>query len=336
MDRQKKRVTLDDLSIHLDLSKFSVSRALGGKAGVSNATRQKVFEAALYLGYSHPNLVAGSHLDRLQIQFLIPKNDAIDNAFWIDVMSGAEAEAHRLNCDLITIMLEDGQTSRLDKNRDGILFAGRRSRKVFAPYLQTSAPALVIGYPAPGEQVDAVMVSSWEAGIAIGEHLKQLGHHHLAYLTDAPHDFGRNEKLRGIKDAFGTEGPAIQKISYDPEKEFDSLCQRIFSKDKSITAIVAASERLSIAALLALSSAGLRVPDDISLIGSDNSPRTSPGRTITSSVAPMRQLGAMAISTLIANIHDPSKHAPKRIMVMPELLIGDSTATAKRGTNFKK
>lgn len=332
MDQHNKRVTLDDLAAHLNLSKFSVSRALGGKEGVSTTTRKKVFDAARQLGYHHPNLITESHAEHLQIQFLIPKNDAIDNTFWIDVMSGAEAEAHRLNCDLITVMLEQGHTPRFTKKRDGILFAGRRSRQAFAPYLETSSPALVIGYPAPGEQVDAVMVSSWEAGIAIGEHLKELGHRHLAYLTDAPDDLGRNEKLRGIEDAFCTEGADIQKITYNPEKEFDDLYNRIFSNGKSITAIVAASERLSIAALLALSSAGLSIPDDISLVGSDNSPRVSPGRDITSSIAPMQQLGAMAISTLIANIREPSTHAPLRIMMTPKLVIGKSTTTAKRGT----
>lgn len=336
MDQLNKRVTLDDLSDHLNLSKFSVSRALGGKEGVSSKTRKKVFDAARQLGYHHPNLAPGLHAEHLQIQFLIPKNDAIDNTFWIDVMSGAEAEAHRLNCDLITVMLEEGHTPRFNKKRDGILFAGRRSRRAFAPYLETSSPALVIGYPAPGEQVDAVMVSSWEAGVAIGEHLKNLGHRHLAYLTDAPDDLGRNEKLRGIEDAFTTQGSDVQKITYNPEKESDDLCGRIFSANKSITAIVAASERLSIATLLALSSAGLRIPDDISLIGSDNSSRVSPGRNITSSIAPMRQLGAMAISTLIANIHEPVDHAPLRIMMMPALFVGSSTGPVKNNKNSTK
>lgn len=293
---------------------------------MSQATRHNVVNAARLLGYHHPGVAAAASQEHLQIQLLIPQNDALDNTYWIDVMSGAEAEAHRLNCDLITVILEEGHSPRLNqKKRDGVLLAGRRSRRVFAPYLEPDAPSILIGYPNPGEAIDAVMVSSWEAGVAIGQHLRDLGHSRIVFLTDAPGELGRSEKLRGIKNSFRGESAIIHEVAFDPEKEHDDLCQRVFEHDATTTAIVAACETLTIAAILALSTAGYRVPDDISLVGSDVSPRSNPGRTITSSIAPMHQLGAAALAMLVGAIRTPTPHAPRRIAMLPKLVVRQST-----------
>ncbi len=331
MTTPTKKVTLDDLSGRLRLSKFSISRALGGKKGVSDSTRELVMNAARELGYVHPGIRVGSAAGRQLVHLIIPRNDVIDNPSWIEAISGAEAEARRMGWTLVTALAEEDYAVASDSAEvNGILLAGRRSRGLLESYTSLDLPVVLIGYPNPGEHLDTVHVADWEGGVLIGRHLKSLGHKRIAFVTDAPSDLGRRERCRGCRDALGDEAEVVE-VLYDPENEREpgALYGRLKALQPMPTAIVCASETVCFAAVVALSEAGVRVPADMSLVGSQTSPRPAQaGFNVTTIRNPTYRVGAMAADLLRQRMLAGNDWVPRRVALCPELIVNATTGPA--------
>ena len=331
MKAPTRRVTLDDLSSDLNISKFSISRALSGKKGVSDSTRALVIDAARRLGYDHPGLKDGTVSQRAQVQLVIPRIDAIDNPSWIDVISGAESEARRYGWSLVTTLVEDdfavvdGDISHVD----GIILAGRRSRGLLESYIASEVPVVLIGYPKPGERIDAVHIDDWEGGFLIGKHLRALGHKEALFITDAPEYFGRRERLRGCRDGFGEAG-TVNEMLFDPERERETskIYQSISAFRPAPTALICASEAVCYNVLMAVVRAGIRIPNDLSVVTSNSTLRPSQvGFEVTSLHAPMYEVGGAAIGLLRARLAGEDLPVPKRLAMGTEL-IEKATTTA--------
>ncbi len=327
-----KRITLDDLSAHLQLSKFSVSRALSGKQGVSQRTRENVIRVARELGYDHPSLNPEQKAkEQHRILLAIPRADAVNNAYWIETISGAEAEARRLGWFLVTTMVEDGVFSQ-DRiaGAAGVLLAGRRSRGVLAPFLTASLPTVLIGYPHAGEKIDAVHVENWEAGQLIGRHLVGLGHKVVAFITDAPADEGRNERLRGCAEVLAEMcGGRVVKVLFNPETEAGTLVDRLRKTDEDFTAILSGSDDVTFRIMWELQEAGLRVPEDVSVVGStDTTSNFGSGLTMTAMCTPMLEIGAAAMNLLAWRMASKEALLPRRVALSTDLLVGGSTGPA--------
>jgi LacI family transcriptional regulator len=327
-----KKLTLDDLSAELKLSKFSISRALRGNKGVSKNTREFVLKAVRDLGYEHPALrpaPAVAAAER-QIRLIIPRSDAIDNPYWMNVIGGAEAEARRRGTALVTVMAEDGYlVDRKGARPAGIILAGRRARGLLEAYLTLDIPMAMIGYPKPGEEIDAVHVASWEAGFLVGQHLREYGHRRVLYITDVQNDDARMEKLRGCRDAYvGAADAEVREMVFDPEREAGTaaLAERLRWDAGWPSAIVCASELMCFKILLALSENRLRVPDDISLIGSNSSPQAMQmAPDVTTISSPMREIGSTAMALLDRRMSSGPAPVFRRIALTARLTVRGST-----------
>src|SRR5690606_18514804 len=146
-----KRVTMDDIARHLGISKYSVSRALAGKPGVSEETRRRVLTAARDLGYRVPAR-DGSPTRRGRNLVLIIRSDEVhDHEFWMEVIAGCEGAARSAGFNLITRPLgpeEMGLQPSLD-GVAGLLVAGSRARPAMEPYTSRGIPTVLITYPKP-------------------------------------------------------------------------------------------------------------------------------------------------------------------------------------------
>jgi LacI family transcriptional regulator len=333
MARQK--LTLDDLSAELKLSKFSVSRALSGKRGVSPGTRDAVIKAARELGYDHPSLRPGLRAAAEQAVLLaIPRDDAADNPYWLTVIASAEAEARRLGYLLVTTMIDgDGLADDRTATFNGLLLAGRRSRGLLEPFLQARLPTVLIGYAKAGEAIDAVHVADWEAGYLIGSHLRR--HHRVvAFVTDAPEDVPRNERLRGCRDAFADlAGGTVVKVPFDPRTGTQGFLGRIRGLGVPPTAIVCASDIITITAMLAVREAGTGPGGSLALIGSNElAVPSASAAEMTTLRTPMHDLGTAAMAVLAWRIAVGAGPSPRRLALAAELVIrGAEAAGAPAG-----
>jgi LacI family transcriptional regulator len=129
----------------------------------------------------------------------------------------------------------------------------------------------------------------------------------------------------------GDEGSVVE-VLYDPESEREpgALYRRLKDSGPMPTALVCGSETVSIAALVALSEAGIRLPHDMSLVGSQSSPRPiQTGFNVTAIRNPTYRVGAMAADLLRQRMLAGGDWVHRRVGLSPDLILGSTTGRVK-------
>jgi LacI family transcriptional regulator len=318
-----QRITLDHLSERLGLSKFSVSRALSGKPGVSEQTREAVLRLAREVGYNHAGAVPAPAATRV-VHLIIPQTDAIHSSFWVEVIEGAEAEARSIGYRLTIDVLAPGRgVEVLQENVNGLVLAGRRSRGVLEPFLQLDIPKVLIGHPRPMEMIDSVQAANFDGGYVVGDVLARLGHRCIAFFTDVPEDEGRNLRQAGLVEAMRVHGGTVlAPIPFDPEADVRSLLLRTLRDPGGPTALTGATDVVALSVAWGLMELGLRIPEHVSVIGANDSHSVSQlGLRLSTVRQPMHEIGATALQTLHWRLELASPLArPRRTLLTPEFI----------------
>lgn len=331
-----KRVTLDDIAKRLNLSTYSVSRALAGKSGVSEDTRLKVVNTARLMGYTRqpqPSNDAEEEGVSTSVALLIPSEDVQDSEFWMGVISGASSLAEERGYPLTLRSLTPENLDKTPQVRSihGVLAAGSRARPALEPYLAVGIPAVLITYPRPLEELDSVTGSDWEGGSAVAEHLLSLGHRKLAFVTEAPDKPSFSERARGYREtinAAGSETVDLHVNPAEPSTDFEQYLRRHADKGDIPTAIFASTDGLALSVMVALFRFGLRVPEDVSVVGSNDShqaQRFNPA--LTTLRIPKREIGRTAMDMLYRRMtgEDDYDGPRRRISFPPKLIIRSSS-----------
>ena len=125
-----KKVTQEDIARETNLSKYAVSRAIAGKSGTSEETRERVLETCKRLGYVRTTPKASSQY----ILLMIPKSDLGDPAFWMKVVQGVESGAAKKGYILHIKILrssDEALTAQELESAAGVIFAGYRSLEFY-------------------------------------------------------------------------------------------------------------------------------------------------------------------------------------------------------------
>jgi LacI family transcriptional regulator len=327
-----KRVTLEDLAAELGLSKYSVSRALSGKPGVSSSTRRRVVEVARARGYRHATLGRpGASGNRRTIVLLIPDQDIDDVEFWMGLISGASREAERLGYVFVTRPIGDA-TSHAPSDLDavaGVIVAGSRARQAWEPYRDAGIATVLVTYPTPLEPYDTVHAADWEGGAVAARHLAELGHRRLAYVTEAPEKpsfAARHRGFRATAQNIGVEDvEALHIDAREPSLSFERAYRERAGRGQGPTGILASTDGIAFAVASALHRLGLDVPRDVSVVGFNDA--TASARFVpklTTLHIPTRELGTVAMSYLHDRI-ESGDLPPRRFRIVPTFVRRDST-----------
>lgn len=318
-----RRITLDDLSRKLDISKFSVSRALSGKPGVSEKTREAVLRAARELGYNHAatnGTTAGGKI----IHLVIPRADAMNSSFWIEVIAGAETEASAMGYRLtVDVLGPERGTDVLDSNVNGLILAGRRSRGVIEPFMRLDIPKVLIGHPRPMEMIDSVQAANFDGGYSVGDVLGRLGHRRIGFFTDAPEDEGRNLRQAGLTEAMRIHGGIVlPPFTFDDQADPKTMVLEALRHPQRPTAFAGATDFVAITIAWGLLELGFKVPQHVSVIGSNDSHTASQlGLKLSTVRQPMHEIGATAMQMLQWRLERAAPNArPRRTLLTPEFV----------------
>ena len=318
-----QRITLDHLSRQLGLSKFSVSRALSGKPGVSGQTREAVLRLAREVGYNHTGAARLQAEERV-VHLIIPQADAINSSFWVEVIAGAEAEARAIGYRLTIDVLAPGRgPDVLQGNVHGLILAGRRSRGVLEPFLELDIPKVLIGHPRPMEPIDSVQAANFDGGYMVGDVLGRLGHRCIAFFTDAPEDEGRNLRQAGLVEAMRVHGGTVlPPVPFDPDADLQDVLLRTLGAAGHPTAVAGATDFVALSVAWALMELGFRIPQHVSVIGSNDSHSASQlGLKLSTVRQPMHEIGAIALQTLHWRLEIALPAArPRRTLLTPEFI----------------
>jgi DNA-binding LacI/PurR family transcriptional regulator len=309
-----------------------------GEASVSEASRAAVMAAAEELGY-RANAVARSLVQRRTYNVGVVVSD-LHNIFFAEVLDGLYAAATELGYRaLITtgnrdpVAEEHALEQLLELRADGIVLAGSRMAVEVIAGAARAVPIAVVGSNARIHGVDVVVDDDFRgASLAVG-HLVGLGHRDIA-LIDGGEGAGAAERRMGYRSAMKAAGLTAQ-ARVEPGDFTESggyeAARRLVAARRAPTAIFASNDQSALGALDAINEAGLRVPEDVSLIGYDNTALAALRHiSLTTIHQPRDQIGRMALRAVVHRIETPG--APgRRHVLAPRLVVRSTTARPRRG-----
>ncbi len=337
-----KAPTLKDVARHLEVSPATVSVVLN-RSPVADAipkeTRDRVFAAAQELGY-RPNFMARALRKRrsYSIGVLVPE---IGEGFSPAVMAGVEdhlleegyfylVASHRWQPDL----LEEYLQMLTDRAVEGFLLLN--TPITHAPSLPTATVAGHHRFPG----VTNVILDHEVAAELAMRHLAELGHEEIAVFKGHPHTADGEVRWRSIEDAAAELGQSIrpenvvqlpgvppgQALSTEEGyREGYDLGKKLLAQGRGFTTLFAFNDISAIGAMRAFLDAGLRVPDDVSVVGFDDIMSAEfLNPSLTTVRQPLREMGETAAQILLERLGGKKDH-DDFVTVAPELMVRDST-----------
>ncbi len=272
-------VRLQDIAAAVGVTPTTVANALKGRGNVSESTRTRILQYAQEAGY-HPNELARSLAQgkTFTLGFLLP---TIANPFYSEIAEAIECNASEhgyqlLLCNSFHDFARGRQHLERLVNRwiDGVIVMGSSmdSADVLAQF-QRGLPMVLCDWQENEviTQIPQVSVDFHMAGALAARHLIELGHKHMAIIFDEP-----QQKLRfdGFRSALLEVGlalpPSMIKAGDSTLESGYRAAQQLIEARAHPTAIFATTDWMALGAIEAIQAAGLRVPQDISVIGLDD------------------------------------------------------------------
>lgn len=334
---QDRMPRLEDVAKQAGVSTTTVSRVLNNTAPVSNRTRQRVEHAIHDLGY-----VPRQTHTAAQLQGIALMVTDILNPFYTRMVRGAEEE---IDPDGLAIILFDTMEDPERETRtlarlmswdvEGLLVFGSRlsSGALIEFQRKRKIPMVVMNRQIRHPDVVCILVDSAKATYRACQYLLNLGHQRIGYLSGPPLSESSLDRQAGIKKAL-----AEARLTWRPdwcvpgfpssEGGFQAMSMLLATTGADRpTAVIAYNDLMALGALHAIRSHGLRVPDDISVIGFDDitmAAHTDPPLTTISQ--PKYRMGRLAVQILRAmRSNDPTPNEGYVLLESP-LMIRDSTA----------
>ncbi len=335
-----RRPTSADVAARAGVSRTTVSFVLNGRdVGISEATRQRVLEAARELGY-HPSaparqLAAGrSHTIGLVLR-QSPEQLAGD-AFLAELIRGLTSAARAAGFRVIIETLEPDAARCAELVRsgrvDGLVISGPRLGEPELDMLIRERVPVVLQGSLPGVDIPSVDVDNRAGAQRAVEHLLDLGHRRIGCITNAALTYtSARERLDGWEAALraaGIEPDAawVEEAAFDAPSGTRAMKRLLARVDPD--AVFVASDVVALGAITALRAAHRRVPGDISIVGFDDIPLAAYlDPPLTTVRLPAYELGHTVGRALLDRIAAPA--VATRTLLPTELIIRASTAAPR-------
>jgi DNA-binding LacI/PurR family transcriptional regulator len=332
-----KPATIRDVARRAGVSTATVSRALGGGAGVDPDTRARVRTAARELRYRPSGVARSLKLRATQTIGLIVTD--IENPFFPHLVRAVEdaARAHDYS-----VILADG---RRDPEReiqslevlagrqvDGLLIASTALSERHHDWIaERPCPLVALNTASPAPGVPAVLPDNAAGGRLAAEHLLELGHERLAYVgAAATLNVAVTERLAGAKAAIALRPVRLEMVEGDGSVEGgEAAAREAVQRFPGTTGLVCYNDLTAVGALRGVRSLGLRVPTDVSIVGFDDielAPYVDPPLTTVRQA--VSDMGVWAVERLLAAIagEEPADDATVTQRVGVDLVVRGSTA----------
>jgi len=325
--------TISDVARKAGVSKSLVSLVMRGGRHVSAARREAVLRAAEELGY-RPNAMARGLVQR-RSGFLGVMVSDLHNPFFADVVDGIQGQAARAG---YRVLVNTGNRSMeaeaeavetlLQLRADGVILAGPLVDNGTIVAASRAVPVVVVGRAARSESVDSVTNDDCAGAEIAVEHCASLGHLRIAHI-DGGRGAGASDRCRGYETAMRRLRLArhIQVMTGTyTEAGGHAGAMALLDRRPRPTAIFAANDVAAIGALNAIEERGLRVPEDVSLVGYDNTSLAALRHiSLTTIHQPRLEMGQLAVSTLLERI-ELKRTQPRRAVLSPTLVVRGTTA----------
>jgi DNA-binding LacI/PurR family transcriptional regulator len=330
---QAGRPTITDVARRAGVSKSLVSLVMRGADHVSALRREAVTRAAAELGY-RPNAMARSLVQRRTHIVGVMLSD-LHNPFFADIVAGIQDEAVRTGYKVlvntgyrVAPREADALETLLQLRADGMILAGPVLEDEVILQASREVPIVLVGREAHAPSVDSVTNDDHLGAEFAVEHCVSLGHRRIAHI-DGGHGAGAPDRRRGYETAMRRLGLGEHVLVVEgtfTEEGGHRGCLALLARDPRPTAIFVSNDLAAIGALNAIEESGLKVPDDVSLVGYDNTSLAALRHiSLTTIHQPRLEMGRLALSTLLERIDD-GRAQPRRAVLTPTLVARASTA----------
>lgn len=324
--------TIRDVAARAGVSHQTVSRVINDSPHVTAATRERVLTAIRDLAFVPSPMARGLIANRTRSIGVVA--DDISDHFFARVVAGAEAEARRRGYYLMIGSIEpddeDGGYLRLmlERRVEGLILA--RPSVPFVPADLVAArgagvPLVAVGFSGlPG--VPVVDVDNRQGGYDATRHLLEHGHRRIATVVGPrgwPSAAARLEGYRhALRGASVAEDPELVEHAFGWGLESGRVAAaRLLERGTAFTALFAHSDLIALGAIRQLRDAGLRVPDDVSVVGYDDLPVADYVEPALTTVhQPMREVGALAAGFVLDQIAGGAAPKPETHL-LPAVLV---------------
>ncbi|KAA3658514.1 MAG: LacI family transcriptional regulator [Chloroflexi bacterium] len=329
--------TIRDVAKMAGVAPMTVSRVINKSGYVSDETRTKVEAAIKELGYV-PNML-GHSLRFKQTNTLALVLTDITNPFWTTVARGVEDAAQKnefnvilCNTDESISKQEQYLTMLLKRRIDGILLVPTsRDPKAVEQIQKQGISVIVLDRGVCNVAVDVVRGDSVGGASQLTQHLIGLGHQHIAMLTGPKDVSTAIDRVDGYKQAMHEANLAQNHVywgTFSSPSGYE-MTKRALADDPKITAILAANNFIAIGTLQAIREAGLKVPDDISVVSfGDIPPDINPDPFLTVVTHPTYEMGYQATLKLLTRISEENSTDFEEFILPTEVTVRRSSGPA--------
>jgi LacI family transcriptional regulator len=333
-----RKVTIAAIAREAGVSVPTVSRVINGRSDVSAVTRERVEQLLNQYSYQRRTTSIRSSSGLIDLVF----ND-LDSPWAVEIIRGVEDVAHAAGVGTVVSAIHRRASSAkqwLDNMRtrstEGVIFVISTLEPPLQAELRRLNIPMVIVDPAgvPSQDAPTIGAANWIGGMRATEHLISLGHRRIGFIAGLPQLMCSRARLDGYRTALEAAGiPADDKLIYPGnfyhEAGFAGGAQLLSLADPP-TAIFASSDQMAMGVYEAIRQRGLRVADDISVVGFDDLPEVrwcSP--PLTTVRQPLTEMGGLAARTVLRLAQREKIESP-RVELATELIVRDSTAPARR------
>ncbi len=328
------KITIIDVAEKAGVSFGTVSRVINNDVHVKKETRERVLKVMETLGYvanRQARSLAGGKSNIIGV--LVPD---LGTGYIEEIIRGIDAELSLSDLDLIlytthrTASKEANYVANLARGMvDGLLLVLPRNPADYIGTLTSrNFPFILIDHQGTGRSCPAVGATNWQGAYRATEYLIKMGHNRIGFITGSM-DLGCSmDRLEGYLSALRThhavdapeliyEGTFFQPDGY-------AGASALLDLSSPPTAIFASNDIMAMGVMDAVRSRGLRIPDDVSIVGFDDIPQAAVVRPALTTVnQPLEKMGRVATQMLLDLLRSPEKETG-RIELPTELVIRDS------------
>lgn len=272
------KLTQRELAAHLGLSYATVSRVFNGDGRVTEPTRRRVMLEAERLGFRGHALARALRLKKSFAVGMVTTNNT--HSYWNEVLAAMEQRARAAGYHIIICHRDRRAGSAeqikflLDRQVDALILAPHPTAEqvpVLREVAEDGVPLLMLNNRLPDFPAHFLGTDSRTGMRRACEHLLRLGHQRIAFSPGAAHDYTAESRLAGYRDALRNANLAdaelVLRSAGWEQSSGEAAGQEILSLTEAPTAIAAANDDVAIGIYVVLREAGVRVPEDVSLVG---------------------------------------------------------------------